>query len=473
MAPPSSEAGQALREDAPEIRKEIDGEIQVDQFTPQPVFPHPRVHAGVPPSVSYSPNTGPPVRGMDPPEAEGVSGYRQPPLPYYDNHSAGHSGRGPHPNYHPHYSGRGGYHPQQYPTQPHMHQQYPQSQHPQGPHYGMYPPQRQPQFTGGPRNRFGAPLQVSDRRGDFPSLAMSVGTDYTMSDVSEFTPVSANPRHVVAAPQATRPSVPVRDTSLDQLKENTKTFEGTTVRQSSSDKSSLAVSELSVSGLKASAMNVELATPKESPADNRPNMSTLTMSLGLSRNFSFPDLFLSTGDLEIEEEPLAGAENEKNNSDPSNGGSTHKKTKSGRLFRQSSAHRHSSSESSSIYTADSLKLAKGFHPVRGRNNTDVSGLQDAMSLMSMDHQSFKSEASWLEAAKNMQSISSDMNPWASGEGNSLRMAGADDGSIRSLLSDMSNDLNALDLAELPLLPPFHQSNSGLDDSGGFMQRPDP
>jgi hypothetical protein len=303
---------------------------------------------------------------------------------------------------------------------------------------------------------------------------MSVATDYTMSDVSEFTPVSVNPRREVAAPpQVTHPSAPMRNTSLDYLKETVKTFEGTTVRQSSSDKSSLAVSELSVSGLKASAMNLEPVSQAEPVADHQRNMSTMTMSLGLSRNFSFPDLFLSTGDLGIDEEPLAGRENEKNNSDPSNGDATLKKTKSGRLFRQSSAHRHSSSESSSIYTADSVKLAKGFHPVRGRNNTDVSGLQDAMSLMSMDHQSFKSEASWLEAAKSMQSISSDMNPWASGEGNSLRMTGADDGSIRSLLSDMSNDLNALDLAELPLLPPIHHSNSGLDDSAGFMQRPDP
>ena len=75
----NAEAGQALREDAPEIRKEITGE-QPDPYAPIPIF-HPNMQHGIPPplpSVSYSPNNLP-MRGMDPPEAEGVSGYRQPP----------------------------------------------------------------------------------------------------------------------------------------------------------------------------------------------------------------------------------------------------------------------------------------------------------------------------------------------------------------------------------------------------------
>lgn len=310
---------------------------------------------------------------------------------------------------------------------------------------------------------------MSDRRGDFPSLAMSCATDFTMSDVSEFTPVSVTPRREHVIPP---PAVPVpRDTSLDYMKETTQPLEVATVRQSSSDKSSLAVSELSVSGLKTSVMNIEPVSPQA--AEPARNLSNLSMSLGLSRNYSFPDLFLSTGDLGLDGEAMP-VENEKNNSESSNGDSRHKQTKRGSFFRQASGHGRSGSESSSIQTVDSLKLAaRGFHPVRGRNNTDVSGLQDAMSLMSMDHQSFRSEASWLEAANNMQSISSEMNPWGAGlEGNSLTHT-RDDGSIRSLLSDMSNDLNALDLAELPLLPPIRQSESGLEDGAVFLQRPDP
>jgi len=281
---------------------------------------------------------------------------------------------------------------------------------------------------------------------------MSTATDYTMSDVSEFTPVTVDPDRERAAYE--------KDTSLDYLKETTQPLDST--RQSSSDKSSLAVSELSMSGLKASAL---IADPAER------NESTLSMSFGMSRTYSFPDLFLSTGELATES--MTVGESDKDNSDPSNG-TKHKKTKSGRLFRQASSHRHSSSESSSIFSVDSLKMGRVFHPVRCRTNTDVSGLQDAMSLMSMDHQSLKSESSWLEAAKSMQSITSDMNPWAYTEGNSLRhIHGADDGSVRSLLSDMSNDLNALDLAELPLLPPIQHTESGLEDSARFIHRPDP
>jgi len=121
---------------------------------------------------------------------------------------------------------------------------------------------------------------------------------------------------------------------------------------------------------------------------------------------------------------------------------------------------------------------KGFHPVRGRINTATSGINDAMSIMSLDsRKSTKSESSWLENFKSMQSIHSDMNPWEGGGGgvnNSLKsLVMGDEGSVRSFLSDVSNDLNALDLAE-PLLPPI-MTDSGLNDSlGEFMiSRPDP
>jgi hypothetical protein len=293
---------------------------------------------------------------------------------------------------------------------------------------------------------------------------MSVGTDFTMSDVSEITPITQNP--------AREKEVTSKDTSLDYLKETTQPL-----RESSSDKSSLAVSELSMSGFKASGMT-ELSMSgfkasalniEPTPVDQMRHRSNDSMSFGMSRTYSFPDLFLSTG--EMPSDALGIVESDKDNSDPSDE-TKQKRKKRGSMFRQAGSHRHSSSESSSIFSVDSLKMARGYNP-RGRTGTEVSGLQDAMSLMSMDHHSLKSESSWLEAAKSMQSITSDMNPWASGVGDSLRQIhGADDGSVRSLLSDMSSDLNALDLAD-PLLPPIQHTESGFEDSVGFIHRPDP
>jgi hypothetical protein len=288
---------------------------------------------------------------------------------------------------------------------------------------------------------------------------MSVGTDFTMSDVSEFTPIGIDVQKVPNSKQTTRP---VEVTTSNDFNKN----------RGGGGSKSLAVSDLSTSGTKLSFRLDESITnaPTEplTTHEEHPRRESTT-TLGISASLSFPDFFLGTGDL-LGEEPV---EDDKNALDPNdgssnNGGTRQNKIKPGRLFKQLSTHRQSSSDSNSIFSVESLKWARGFHPMRSRNNTDMSGLQDAMSLMSMEYQSFKSEASWLEAAKSMQSISSDTNPW-----NSLRMtAPGDDGSIRSLLSDMSNDLIALDLAEPPLLPPIQHVESGLEDAGLF-QRPDP
>lgn len=50
----------------------------------------------------------------------------------------------------------------------------------------------------------------------------------------------------------------------------------------------------------------------------------------------------------------------------------------------------------------------------------------------------------------------------------------DDGSVRSFLSDVSNDLNALDLAE-PLLPPLSMNDSYeyMNRRVEYTNRPDP
>lgn len=108
---------------------------------------------------------------------------------------------------------------------------------------------------------------------------------------------------------------------------------------------------------------------------------------------------------------------------------------------------------------------RGFHPVvRSRTNTAVSGINDAMSIMSLDsRKSIKSDASsWLDNFRSFQSIQSDMNPWEAPTGESLIRPAGDEGS----LSDVSYDMTALDLAE-PLLPPLT-----MNDSYEFM-KPDP
>lgn len=128
-------------------------------------------------------------------------------------------------------------------------------------------------------------------------------------------------------------------------------------------------------------------------------------------------------------------------------------------------HRKSSSASSNTSMA-SLTI-KGFHPVRERANTAISGINDTLSLMSFNSrkENNSESSSWIDNFNSMQSIHSDMLP-----GRPL----GDDGSVRSFLSDVSNDLNALDLAE-PLLPPLslNDSHQYMNRYDQYMNRPDP
>lgn len=274
-------------------------------------------------------------------------------------------------------------------------------------------------------SKMGVPsAKGSDRNQDFPPT-MSVGTDFTMSDVSAL----GESRRMSGIGDSTKTNPPQRLVGGGGAKQST----GTT---SSSSKS-------------------------------RESFTMSDLTFGLSgRTRSFPDLMLSTGDLLP---PLQSGDSDK---EDSNNEAKEQRSGSRRILRPS-FHRQSSSESSN-HSMASLTI-KGFHPVRGRSNTAMSGLNDAMSIMSIDsRKSIKSEtSSWLENFRSMQSIHSDMNPWdhgASLRGNSQLMG--DEGSVRSFLSDVSNDLNALDLAG-PLLPPI-LTDTGLNDSGDFMMvRPDP
>jgi hypothetical protein len=199
--------------------------------------------------------------------------------------------------------------------------------------------------------------------------------------------------------------------------------------------------------------------------------SLLGSSTPLGRTRSFPDLTLSTNDLLP---PLPNAEGSEGDYDittwANEGKEKLRTTSRGRMMKRP-FHRHSSSESSN-QSMTSLTI-KGFHPVvdiRSRCNTAVSGINDAMSIMSLDsRKSVKSDASsWLDNFRSFQSIHSDMNPWETNAGggensNLVRPPiGGDEGS----LSDVSYDMTALDLAE-PLLPPLT-----MNDSYEYM-KPDP
>ena len=200
--------------------------------------------------------------------------------------------------------------------------------------------------------------------------------------------------------------------------------------------------------------------------------SLLGSSTPLGRTRSFPDLTLSTNDLLP---PMPNAEGSEGDYDittwANEGKEKLRSTSRGRLMKRP-FHRHSSSESSN-QSMTSLTI-KGFHPVvdiRSRCNTAVSGINDAMSIMSLDsRKSVKSDASsWLDNFRSFQSIHSDMNPWEAnaggGENSSLVRPpiGGDEGS----LSDVSYDMTALDLAE-PLLPPLT-----MNDSYHEYMKPDP
>jgi hypothetical protein len=256
---------------------------------------------------------------------------------------------------------------------------------------------------------------------------MSTATDFTMSDVSNFT-----------ASNTTKSNDP-----NEIFQGAVKRGSGSSKNSSGNSKQSFNMSELSLSGL----------------------------GFSMGRTRSFPDLMLSTGDIH---NLLPAMPDEGGGSDDD----TPKRTASGRILRPELHARDGSYGSGgSINSGSMVSLTiKGFHPVRGRANTQnttsaMSGLNDAMSIMSIDSHklSMKSDnSSWMENLKSMQSIHT----------NDARNAYAlhdDSGSVRSLLSDISNDLNALDLAE-PLLPPFPtESSSGFNDSDFVVHhsRPDP
>lgn len=519
------EAGQALREDAPDVRKEIDENIdnlparkpahempvpsiggggggsshaqtpppqhQQQQRTANFFHHRPGVPAGIPPSVSYSPSTSssaptPIVAGArpDPPEAEGVSGYRQPPLRYTSGGvsgrgmpvsgrghpgGAGRGGRGPPPQQHqfgglgPH--PQGGYHHQGF------YNHYP----PHAAHYGHHgphgyvngappPPQSQqpppPQFT---KDGLVNPRR-SSRANDFPPHA-SVGTAFTMSDVSSFG------ASVTGAGLALGESMKDSTASAATRKVAEQTMAAVA---EGSERSGLGSEGVGSSGGGGGGENnVKASTTSSSSKDSDPNlsftMSDLMMS-GLTRTHSFPDLMLSTGDLLP---PMDSDISDRDESKERGGGRASSRPRGKRTFKMPFG-RRSSSDSSEVGT---------FQPIRDRINTASTGilsnLNDAMSIMSLDSKkSGRSEASsWIDNFKSMQSIGSDMNPYEAGGSAARSAMMLDDGSVRSLLSDYSNEMTALDLAE-PLLPPL-----GLTDSADFMgggvsenqemSRPDP
>jgi len=540
-------AGQALREDAPDVRKEIDQNVEDTQKTaghviPKPTTAHhyqppppnhyqqrPPVLSGIPPSVSYSPNTppvplAPPAQQNsrpDPPEAEGVTGYRTAPLNYFAQ-----SGRGARPGTRPpeHFPGRGqggpppqqhqypGHPPQQYqghpppnfyshhPNMPPPNQQYQYQQQ----QYHQYPPQAgqqvppphstqekkgrkkskspTPPVSKGPVHaaasmaamadftfhegahvlasqainmvkhphmpkfhKHQSPQKLNDNSTNtqqtFPAIA-SVATDFTMSDVSAIGDSTRTSQ--LATPAAlyptSHPAVSLeRQAHQDAHNHRTldkKSSSRDTKNSSGKTEGSLTMSEISMSGLTNAAPNITASM----------GMWSFNNS-GLSRTQSFPDFMLSTGDYPLHVPP---PETE-----------TQEGLKTGGMLKPP-IHRQNSTGSDSMASV----TIKGFNPVRGRTNTAMSGLHDAMSIMSIDsRKSLRSEnSSWLDNFRSMQSIHSDA-------GNSLKLG--DEASVRSLLSDMSNEVNALDLAE-PLLPPYQHFNYS-NGSAGFMSlvRPDP
>ena len=300
-------------------------------------------------------------------------------------------------------------------------------------------------------------MHTSSGNQDFPPTA-SVGTDFTMSDVS----------HITGFGDSLRGSYQQQSAGVSQeMAEAGKLVEATLgqgVHKQTGD------AELGQGVHKQSSNSKESSGKSHESlqvSDLMGSQTSFGFGFGLTRTHSFPDHMLSTGDLLPPMNRNDSEKEDSNNEYVIN--DTNETLKDEGHQRQSSTGsilRHSSSESSNH------SMTGGFHPVRSRNNTAISGLNDAMSLMSMDsRKSAKSESSsWMENFRSMQSIHSDvMNP--------SQLMNDDAGSVRSFLSDVSNELNALDLAE-PLLPPMIHTDSGLNDSGDFAMaasgnRPDP
>ena len=498
----STEAGQALREDAPDVRKVIDVEIQdVGPFSspqqhPMQYRPPPpgSVPSGIPPAVSYSPNTGGHPHPLpspqqqhqhrpDPPEAEGVTGYRQPPLNYqYDTagssgRGGGGSGRGP-PHHAPHQQyqqGGPGMHPSPphgYPHQPppHHQQRYPPSNY-----YGQPPPpqfQQPQQHHPSPQNQQHFPQALPQFRQNNNQYNAAYSTQpRPQHKKTSFSDKLHDPTNAVhSAIEAVKQRLPGKD-SLP-------TFMSTATDFTMSDVSSFAASNITKSyndsnEIFQGAVKRGSNSTKSGSGNSKQsfNMSDLSLSgLGFStmgRTRSFPDLMLSTGDINLL--PALPDESGGDSDDV-----TPQRMTSGRIMRPAPHARQGSSGSGSSASCSMASLTiRGFHPVRGRANTQnttsaMSGLHDAMSIMSIDSHklSMKSDnSSWMENLKSMQSIHSD--------GRNAFLHHDDAGSVRSLLSDISNDLNALDLAE-PLLPPFPTDQSFSDSEFMVRQpRPDP
>lgn len=529
-----------MREDAPDVRKEI--EVAVPPGDQQQQLP-----AGIPPSVSYdnSPKAsnggGQRQRGMDPPEAEGVTGYRTAPL-HYDGIKSGRGGGGPGRGSQQ-YSGRGGrghhsHHQQQPPPQfhghplPQGHPLYPSQQGYPPNYYGHPPPMNQygqpyhghhhpqqyhPNGSGGynPQPQFTAPqdkrrknpddkmaeadmfagtanqymhhaydavtglahkvvkghaaihnrpppnnIKGSIQNNDFP-LTTSIETDFTMSDISQFGD-SRNSMAFSMQQSMTPDGVAAMQHSL----EPTRIYQGARQQQQQGDGGEHKHSNNSKES------DGTAATHKTQESFNMSDLLNSNQSLGFNfghsgRTRSFPDLMLSTGDLLP---PLPAEEGE---SDKGDGLNNHdlevteplKRTPSGRMMKQQ--FQRMSSEDSSQQSMTSLTI-KGFHPVR-RNRADtgaMGSINDAMSIMSLDSKkstAMNSESSsWIDNFRSMQSVH---------DGGSLSRTMGDDGSVRSFLSDVSNELHSLDLADPNCLLPPLQLNPNHEFLMG--RRPDP
>ena len=543
------EAGQALREDAPDVREKIEKAVQEEPQSQQ-------LPLGIPPSVSYSPDkaatngdVGNGQHRPDPPEAPGVTGYRQPPLRYSVENGRGgqapqFSGRGRgggHPN-HIHHPQQQQYHghppPNYYGGPPHHmghYQQHPPHQflhphhHPQQLHHPGYNPQ--PQFTrpqqqdnnnnnnnkqkksqsdifagtaeaaakavyqgvdavtgvantvtgavhkAVKRTSGGDNVKNSVQNNDFP-LAHSVETNFTMSDISSFH--GSTRTYSSATMQISQSGGKNQQQQDDEI-----IGQGGVHKQSNNSKSS--------GGGSSTKTNDSFNVSDLMNMNNNMNASNQSLNLPFTfghsgRTRSFPDFMLSTGDLLP---PLHHAEDEGDGSDRDgldhnmmqegtselveemeplkqqvgeNSGGGHHHQQQQRIMK-SPFNRQTSSSESSNHSMASLTI-KGFHPVvRSRANTGMSGIHDAMSIMSIDSSKIgaRSEtSSWMDNFRSMQSVHS---------GASLTRGMGDDGSVRSFLSDVSNDLHALDLADPGcLLPPLQ-----LNDSHEFVTgiRPDP
>lgn len=504
-------AGQACREDAPVVRKDfeeilgtdgVDYMVENDGIAPEH---HPSsileqfdrnnpavLAGGIPPTVSYSPSSAiMPAAGPrpDPPEAPGVTGYRQPPLRYGgENGSQGGPGgceggqiagrgRGPPPLHcaghpppqfasHPPPQGyhlpppppssyfrasppvnhgwNSGVEPPPYHPPPHFQQQ--QQQPPHFHHQHQHHPGQQyhPWWNGGhawvPKPQF-SPSKHLHRKNTTDIIDQSMGSVQTLA-VKDFPPTES------IGTQFTMSDVTALDEDQVQRLNSNFSFDDATQRMSGNNSGELLINQgakhfsnkvsVGISGLDSITMGDLME-------------SNLSLSLGsIGRPRSFPDLLLSTGSLMVEPmldemEHLEGNKTE----------CRHElKVTNGRMIRPP-YHRKSSS-SSSISMASSTM--RGFNSAnRDRVDTGVSGVNDTLSLMSVPSRkgegTDKSEASsWIDNFNSMQSVhSSDMDP---------KLIKGEDGSVRSFFSDVSSDTNALELDLVdPLLPPLTRNDS--------------